>query len=80
MEGKREQASTIQDYTQFDSEVYAPMTRSGLHTDSGPDHFNIKSQLTGTLGGEGPDCIKPFPADSSPAQVCWSWRCLWLPV
>jgi hypothetical protein len=41
----------IQSYTNFDSEVYAPMTRTGVFLDAGSDKNTVHSTLTTTLEG-----------------------------
>ena len=53
VEGKLERRSIIQDYTNFDSQVYAPMTHVGVHQDSGSEQYNVKSRFTSTLDGKG---------------------------
>ena len=52
VEGKLERRSIIQDYTNFDSQTYAPMTRVGVYLDSGSEQYSIKSQFTSTLDGK----------------------------
>ena len=52
VEGKLERRSIIQDYTHFDSQVYAPLTRTGVYMDSGSERFSVKSKFTDTLEGE----------------------------
>lgn len=52
VEGKLERKSVINQYSNFDSQVYAPMTRIGVYLDSGSEQYNVKSHLTTTLDGE----------------------------
>ncbi len=52
VERKLERQNIIQQYTNFDSQVYAPMTRTGVYPDSGSDRFNVKNRFTSTLDGE----------------------------
>lgn len=51
MEGKFEKRDVIQQYSNFDSQVYAPMTRIGVYLDSGSEQFNVKSKFSTTLEG-----------------------------
>ena len=53
VEGKLERRSIIQDYTNFDSQTYAPMTRVGVYLDSGSEQYSVKSHFTSTLDGKG---------------------------
>ncbi len=41
----------IKDYTNFNSQVYAPMTRIGMYLDSGSEQYSVKSRYTNTLEG-----------------------------
>jgi hypothetical protein len=41
----------IADYTNFDSQVYAPMTRIGVYLDVGWEQYSIKSHYNSTLDG-----------------------------
>lgn len=52
VEGKLEKRNVIRDYTNFDSQVYAPMTRIGMYLDTGSEQYNVKSRFTNTLEGE----------------------------
>lgn len=51
VECKAEKRNVIQQYSNFDSQVYAPMTRIGVYLDSGSEQYNVKSKLTNTLDG-----------------------------
>ena len=51
VEGKLEQRNVIKEYTNFDSQVYAPMTRIGMYLDSGSEEYSVKSRFTSTLEG-----------------------------
>ena len=53
MEGKLEHRNIIQEYTNFNSQVYAPMPRVGVYLDSGSEQYSVKSRFTSTLDGEG---------------------------
>lgn len=51
VEGKLERTSVIQQYSNFDSQVYAPMTRIGVYLDSGSEQYTVKNCFTTTLDG-----------------------------
>ena len=51
VEGRLEKRQVIQDYTNFDSQVYAPMTRIGMYLDTGSEQYTTKSRFTNTLDG-----------------------------
>ena len=51
VEGRKEKRDIIRDYTSFDSQVYAPMTRIGVYLDAGADQYSIKSPYNTTLQG-----------------------------
>ena len=51
VEGRSKQRDIISDYTRFDSQVYAPMTRIGVFLDAESEQYNIKSQYSTTLDG-----------------------------
>ena len=51
MEGKLEKRDVIHQYSNFDSQVYAPMTRIGVYLDSGSEQYNVKSKFNTTLDG-----------------------------
>ncbi len=42
----------IRQYSNFDSQVYAPMTRIGVYLDSNSEQYNVKSKFTTTLDGK----------------------------
>ena len=52
VEGKLERETVIQQYTNFDSQVYAPMTRIGVYLDSGSEQYAVKNWFTTTLDGK----------------------------
>ena len=52
VEGKLERSSVIEQYSNFDSQVYAPMTRIGVYLDSGSEQNTVKNWFTTTLDGE----------------------------
>ena len=52
VEGKLERRDIIKEYSNFDSQVYAPMTRIGVYLDSGSEQYNIKSMFTTSIQGE----------------------------
>ena len=52
VEGKLEKRNVIGEYTNFDSQVYAPKTRIGMHLDTGSEQYDVKSQFTSTLEGK----------------------------
>jgi hypothetical protein len=52
VEGKFEKRDVIKQYSNFDSQVYAPMTRIGVYLDSGSEQYNVKSKFSTTLNGE----------------------------
>ncbi len=51
VEKKLERKSVIHEYSNFDSQVYAPMTRIGVYLDSNSEQYNVKSKFTTTLDG-----------------------------
>ena len=51
VEGKLERTSVIQQYSNFDSQVYAPMTRIGVYLDSGSEQYTVKNCFRTTLDG-----------------------------
>ncbi len=51
VEGRKEKRDIIRDYTSFDSQVYAPMTRIGVYLDAGADQYSVKSPYNTTLHG-----------------------------
>lgn len=51
LEGKRKERNIIKDYTNFDSQVYAPMTRIGVYLDAGSEQFTVKNRYNTTLDG-----------------------------
>ena len=51
VEKKLERKSVIHQYSNFDSQVYAPMTRIGVYLDSNSEQYNVKSKFTTTLDG-----------------------------
>lgn len=51
VEGKFEKRNIIQQYSNFDSQVYAPMTRIGVYLDNGSEQYNVKSKFSTTLDG-----------------------------
>ena len=52
VEGKLQRENIIQQYTNFDSQVYAPMTRIGVYLDSGSEQYTVKNWFTTTLDGK----------------------------
>ena len=52
VEGKLQRENVIQQYTNFDSQVYAPMTRIGVYLDSGSEQYSVKNWFTTTLDGK----------------------------
>ena len=52
VEGKLQRENIIQQYTNFDSQVYAPMTRIGVYLDSGSEQYSVKNWFTTTLDGK----------------------------
>ena len=51
VEGKLKKRDVIHQYSNFDSQVYAPMTRIGVYLDSGSEQYNVKSKFNTTLDG-----------------------------
>ncbi|XP_019855688.1 PREDICTED: protein MAATS1-like, partial [Amphimedon queenslandica] len=51
VEKKHEKRDIITDYTNFDSQVYAPMTRIGVYLDAGSEQYVVKSQYNTSLNG-----------------------------
>ena len=51
VEGKQERRNIINEYTNFDSQVYAPMTHIGIYLDANSEQYTIKSQYNTTLNG-----------------------------
>ena len=47
MEGKLERRQIVQDYSNYDSQTYAPMSRVGVFLDRGSEQFNVKSSGRG---------------------------------
>lgn len=52
VERRREKRDIIKDYTNFDSQVYAPMTRIGVFLDAGSEQYNLQSNYNTALVGE----------------------------
>ena len=52
MERKFKQRKVIEQYSNFDSQVYAPMTRIGVYLDSGSEQYNVKNRFNTTLEGQ----------------------------
>ena len=52
VEGRLQRKSIIHQYSNFDSQVYAPMTRIGVYLDSNSEQYNVKSKLTTSLNGQ----------------------------
>lgn len=83
VEMRLEKRNIINDYTNSDSNVYAPMTRIGIYLDSGSEEYNVKSQFTSTL--EGRICIVFIIQYTFIAEVylhpcicdiLYNWKCL----
>lgn len=51
VEKKHEKRDIVTDYTSFDSQVYAPMTRIGVYLDAGSEEYVVKNQYNTTLNG-----------------------------
>ncbi len=51
MEGKKEKRNIIRDYTKYDSQVYAPMTRIGVYLDGTADKYIVRNSYNTTLHG-----------------------------
>ncbi|XP_067896046.1 cilia- and flagella-associated protein 91 isoform X1 [Heterodontus francisci] len=51
VEGRLERRSLIQDYTNYGSQVYAPLTRIGQFPDQNSERFIVKSHFLSTLDG-----------------------------
>eukprot|EP00731_Ephydatia_muelleri_P012277 Em0006g1171a len=51
VEGRKEPRDIVQEYTKFDSQVYAPMTRIGVYLDGQADNYHVSSIYTSTLEG-----------------------------
>ena len=51
-EGKLQRQDVISQYSNFDSQVYAPKTRIGVYLDSGAEQYSVKSKFTTSLDGE----------------------------
>lgn len=51
VERKKEKRDIIYDYTNFHSQVYAPMTRTGVYLDAGSEQYNVKNKYTSSLDG-----------------------------
>jgi hypothetical protein len=51
VEGSAKKRDVIQDYSKFDSEVYAPYTRHGYFPDKNSENYNIKSRYLDTYDG-----------------------------
>lgn len=51
VEKQRMRRDIIKDYTSFDSQVYAPMTRIGVYLDAGSEQYTVKNQYNSTLNG-----------------------------
>ena len=52
VEKRKEKRNIISEYTNFDSQVYAPMTRIGVFLDADSEQYHVKSQYTSTLEGD----------------------------
>uniref|UniRef100_UPI00398F2512 cilia- and flagella-associated protein 91 isoform X1 n=1 Tax=Pristiophorus japonicus TaxID=55135 RepID=UPI00398F2512 len=51
VEGKLERRSLIQDYANYGSQAYAPISRIGLFPDQNSDRYIVKSRFLSTYGG-----------------------------
>ncbi|XP_073255322.1 cilia- and flagella-associated protein 91-like [Porites lutea] len=51
VEGKLERRQIVQDYSNYDSQTYAPMSRVGVFLDRGSEQFNVKSYHLNTYQG-----------------------------
>ena len=51
MEGKLERRDVINDYTNYDSQTYAPMSRVGVFLDRGSEQYVVKSSYLSTYQG-----------------------------
>lgn len=51
VEGKLERREIVKDYSDYDSQTYAPMSRVGVFLDRGSEQFNIKSYHLNTYQG-----------------------------
>lgn len=51
VEGKYERRDIIDDFSNFESQSYAPLTRIGVFIDKGSEQFVVKSRLLNTYEG-----------------------------
>lgn len=51
VEGKLERREIVKDYSNYDSQTYAPMSRVGVFLDRGSEQYNIKSYHLSTYQG-----------------------------
>lgn len=51
VEGKLERREIVKDYSTFDSQTYAPMSRVGVFLDRGSEQYNVKSYHLNTYQG-----------------------------
>lgn len=51
VEGKLERREIVQDYSNYDSQTYAPMSRVGVFLDRGSEQYNVKSYHLNTYQG-----------------------------
>ncbi|CAH3188240.1 unnamed protein product [Porites evermanni] len=51
VEGKLERRQIVQDYSNYDSQTYAPISRVGVFLDRGSEQFNVKSYHLNTYQG-----------------------------
>lgn len=51
VEGKLERRDVIKDYTNYDSQTYAPMSRIGVFADRGSEQYVVKSSYLSTYQG-----------------------------
>ena len=51
VEGKLERRDIVRDYSKFDSQTYAPMSRVGVFVDRGSEQYNVKSFHLNTYQG-----------------------------
>jgi len=51
VEGKLERREIVKDYSNYDSQTYAPMSRAGVFLDRGSEQYNVKSYHLSTYQG-----------------------------
>ena len=51
VEGKLERREVVSEYTDFDSQVYAPKSRVGVFLDRGSEQYNVRSYHLSTYQG-----------------------------